>query len=111
MAALSDIDVTPLVDAGFKKLTKAEWQAEVERLKALGMDNGGTYDFGYELKDERRACSILIEQNVSTNAADGLETMTRHPAVATVIGPRGRVTCMANDTDLILAMVTEVTTG
>lgn len=108
MASLKDLDITPLLEAGYTTLSEEDYQAEVERLRALGMDNGGTYDFGYELKNERDGVTILIEQNTSTIAADGLETMTKHPAVATVVGKRGRVTCPAHETDLILAMANEV---
>lgn len=106
MASLADLDLTPLLDAGFKKMTQKEWQTRVDEYKALGMDNGGTYDFGYELI--RGRTTIMIEQNVSTIVGDGLETMTKHPAVATVTGPRGRVTVNATETDLILAMADEV---
>lgn len=106
MASLADLDVTPLLDSGFKKLTQKEWQTRVEGYRALGMDNGGTFDFGYELI--RGNVTIMIEQNVSTIIGDGLETMTKHPAVATVTGPRGRVTVNAAETDLILAMADEV---
>lgn len=107
MAALKDLDIKPLLDGGFKPLSQKDWEAEVTRLKALGMDNGGTYDFGYELKNDK-GVSILIEQNISTIAADGLETMTKHPAVATVVGPRGRATAAADDIELILALVDQV---
>ena len=106
MAALADLDLTPLTEAGFKKMTKVEWQARVDEYKALGMDQGGVFDFGYELV--RGNTTIMIEQNISTIIGDGLETMTKHPAVATVTGPRGRVTVNAAETDLILAMADEV---
>lgn len=106
MASLNDIDIQPFVSAGFKTLTQKEWQARLADFATMGMNEGGTYDFGYELS--RGSVSILIEQNTSTTAADGLETMTKHPAVATVIGPRGRVTVNATETDLILAMADEV---
>lgn len=107
MASITDLDIKPLLDAGYKPLSQKEWQAEVDRLTALGMNNGGTYDFGYELKSAD-GVTILIEQNTSTIAADGLETMTKHPAVAMVVGKRGKVTCPAHDFDLILAMADEV---
>lgn len=106
MAALADLDLQPLLEAGFKKMTQKEWQARVDEYKALGMDNGGTFDFGYELV--RGNTTVMIEQNISTIVGDGLETMTKHPAVATVTGPRGRVTVNAAETDLILAMADEV---
>lgn len=106
MAALSEIDVTPLLDAGFKKLSKADYEALVAKYKDLGMDNGGTFDVGYELR--RDTVTVFYEQNISTIIADGVETMTKHPAVATVAGPRGKVTCPADDTALILAMADEV---
>lgn len=108
MASLKDLDITPLTEAGFVALSQEEYDARIEEFRALGMDNGGTYDFGYELQNERDGVTILIEQNTSTIAADGLETMTKHPAVATVVGKRGRVTCPAHETDLILAMANEV---
>lgn len=106
MASLTDIDTKPLIEAGFKALTQKEWQARLAEFAAMGMNEGGTYDFGYELS--RGKVTVLIEQNTSTTSADGLETMTKHPAVATVIGPRGRVTVNATETDLILAMADEV---
>lgn len=106
MANLKDIDVTPLLDAGFEALTEAEFKAEVARLAELGMDQGGTYDYGYELK--RGDVTIFIEQNTSTLVAGGLETMTKHPAVAAIQGPKGRVNAPAEDVDLILALVDEV---
>lgn len=106
MANLTDIDVTPLLDAGFKQMSQKEFTARQDERKALGMDQGGQYDLGYELI--RGNVTVEFEQNVSTIVGDGLETMTKHPAVASVIGPRGRSTCSATDTDLILSLADDL---
>ena len=96
-----------LLDAGFvKDLTTKQWtDANAEATRA-GMGNGGDYRLDYLLR--RGDVTVQIEQNVSTLVQDGLETMTRHPAVAVVVGPRGRVACPANDTALILSMADSV---
>lgn len=106
MANLADVDVEFLVQQGFSKLSKQDWEKRVAELKAKGMDNGGTYDLGYELA--RGPVSVMFEQNISTVISDGLEVMTKHPAVAVIDGPRGRIACPAHDSELILAMVDQV---
>lgn len=81
--------------------------AQVESVVELELSRGG--DYVPQGCYRRGQIMVQIEQNTDTREEQGMEIMTKHPSVAVVEGPRGRVACSAADFSLVLRMADELT--
>lgn len=95
-------DIEALLAAGFEKiLSESEWAATVQP---------GTPLVDYRLA--RGVVMVSTERNTQTQDANGLQTTVRYPEIAVVQHlerPSRRVTCDAENTELILLLAEEIT--
>lgn len=100
------MDAAALKKAGFKHddETKA---AHEEHATTNDMHKDGPYVVHGVWK--KGLVNLLFEQNTAAEPmGGGMSAVIQHPHVCIVSGPKGRVACNADDMDLILAMVSEV---
>ena len=101
------VDVTALLDAGFRKqFSDEQWAEANEGLAKSGRSTGGPYRLDYVLK--RRGVMITVERNVGVQQQGDLGYTVEYPSVAVVEGPGGRVAVDPRNTDLVLAMAEAV---
>jgi hypothetical protein len=80
--------------------------AHIESVEELELNRGGEY--------RPQGCyrsglaMVKIEQNTDTRQEGGMSMATTYPSVAVVEGPKGRVACSADDFELVLRMVQEL---
>ena len=94
-----------LLDAGFER-DDDERDAQQSVCDAQGMDNGGPYHVRGVYK--KGDVTMHFETNVSTVVQQGMSSSTNHPQVCVIKGPKGRVACRADDTELQLQMAEEM---
>jgi hypothetical protein len=100
-------DLQMLEAAGFEKqLTEQEWQDKQQQLAGSEMAHGGEYRLDYVLARDR--VTVTVEQNTSTQEYGGMQMQVRHPPVAIIDGPNGRVSCSAENAQLILQLAEAV---
>ena len=96
-----------LIQAGFKKtLTNKQWSTKMSQLQQSEISRTGPYRLEYIL--QRGEVTVTIEQNTSKQLHGGLEATVTYPSVAVVEGPKGRVACDPENTELILQMADEL---
>lgn len=113
------MDVQKLIDAGFSKaLSDEEWEAMQESQKQRYLRPGGTdvqqqipggnVAINYVL--DRGDVRISTQQNTQDQAPYGIKTTVHYPEVAILENTKDgrRVTCDANDADLILKLSDEI---
>jgi hypothetical protein len=91
--------VGALHELGFKKSSRDV--AVYERLaQASGMNDSGPY----RVSDcfVKGDTVVLLEENVSTEDANGLRAVVTYPAVAVIEGPGGRVAVNPDDVDSVV---------
>ena len=98
-------DYAALESAGFRKMYSDEEWADVQNELAMRPSTNGLR-VDYYL--ERNGVQVRVEQNTRAQMVMGTQTTISYPEIATVEGPRGTVTCPADDTAMILAMVDQV---
>lgn len=94
-----------LTEAGFER-DDSEREAHQAVADASGMDDGGPYFVRGVYK--REAVTITFEMNVSTIEQQGMTSQINHPQACVIEGPRGRVACSAQDTELQLKLAGEM---
>lgn len=95
-----------LLDNGFEYDADAS-TTQVESIEELQLNRGGEYQAHGCYR--KAYASVTIERNTDTREEGGMSIMATYPPVAVVEGPKGRVACPADDFELVLRMVTELT--
>lgn len=97
------MDSDALKKAGFVEDRAMKTSTE-DAAEKNGLNVGGAYVVLGAWK--RAQVTLLFEQNTAPEpVGTGLTATVTHPAVCIVSSPRGRVTCNAEDTELILNVV------
>lgn len=112
------LDVEALESAGFQRLSHEDWLAfqasssqRYSRSSISGPTDGAMVSAANVRNDyvlQRRDVQIISEQNTQEQLLPGFDTSVRYPEVAIIQrGPR-RVSCSAEDTDLILLLADQM---
>jgi hypothetical protein len=100
------MDIAALESAGFvhDDELKAAHEEHAERYE---MHATGPYVIHGMWK--KGLVTLLFEQNTASEPmGGGMSAVIQHPPVCIVSGPRGRLACTADDVELILSLVDEV---
>lgn len=97
------MDMKALEAAGFQPDDELK-AAHEEQAANDGMDESGPYVIHGAWR--KGLVTVFVEQNTVAESLDGgIEATIQHPSVCVVSGPKGKVACNAEDTELILAIV------
>jgi len=77
-------------------------QVAVDNAAAQGLSDNGEYTT--HVVYTKGDVVVVVEQNEAPDEA-GSEVIIRHPAVAIITSPKGRVACNPKDVELVLAEV------
>lgn len=96
------MDQKQLLKAGFKHSDELR-SAHQDAAAANNMSHNGQYDVNGVFT--KGLVTLVFEQNTCPEPLEGgLDVTITHPPVCIVSGPKGKATCRADDTELILAV-------